>query len=40
MLAIEGHHDEHAEAHDVVEEMPNGDMGPTLESLTPQGQAA
>ena len=40
MLAIEGHHDEHGEAHDVVEEMPNGGMGPTVESLTPHGQAA
>jgi F-type H+-transporting ATPase subunit a len=40
MLAIEGHHDESAEAHDVVEDIPDGDMGPTVESLTPHGQAA
>jgi F-type H+-transporting ATPase subunit a len=40
MLAIEGHHDEHAEAHDMVEEMPAGAMGPTFESLTPHGRAA
>ncbi|MFH1474702.1 MAG: F0F1 ATP synthase subunit A [Chloroflexota bacterium] len=40
MLAIEGHHDEHAEAHDVGADMPDGDMGPTLENLTPHGQAA
>jgi len=40
MLAIEGHHDEHAEVHDVVEDMPGGAVGPTRESLTPHGQAA
>ena len=28
MLAIEGHHDEHEDAHDVVEDMPNGRHGP------------
>ncbi len=39
MLAIEGHHDEHA-AHDAVEAMAEGAMGPTHESLTPHGQAA
>ena len=40
MLAIEGHHDEHAEAHDMVEDMPAGAMGPTFESLAPHGRAA
>ena len=40
MLAIEGHHDEHQEARDVVETMPAGATGPTHESLTPHGQAA
>jgi F-type H+-transporting ATPase subunit a len=41
MLAIEGHHDEeHEAAHDIVEEMPPGDMGPTAESLAPHGRAA
>ncbi len=39
MLAIEGPHDEHA-AHDVVEAMPEGAMGPTAESLVPHGRAA
>jgi F-type H+-transporting ATPase subunit a len=40
MLAIEGHHDEHQEAHDVVEALPEGATGPTHESLAPHGQAA
>jgi len=40
MLAIEGHHDEQHVAHDVVEAMPEGAMGPTHESLTPHGRAA
>jgi F-type H+-transporting ATPase subunit a len=40
MLAIEGHHDEHAEGHDIVEEMPAGGMGPTFESLAPEGHGA
>ena len=40
MLAIEGHHDEHAEAHDVVEDMADGAVDPTRERLTPHGQAA
>ncbi len=37
MLAIEGHHDEHEHegAHDLVEEMPEGAMGPTRDSLAP-----
>ncbi len=40
MLAIEGHHEEPGEAHDLVEDMPDGAMGPTFESLTPHGQSA
>lgn len=41
MLAIEGHHeDEHAGATDVVEEMPQGNMGPGFETLEPEGHAA
>jgi F-type H+-transporting ATPase subunit a len=40
MLAIEGHHDEeHEGAHDVVEEMPEGAMGPTRDSLAPPSVA-
>jgi hypothetical protein len=41
MLAIEGHHDEHEpeDAHDIVEEMPEGAMGPTRDSLAPHGAA-
>ncbi len=41
MLAIEGHHDEeHTAGHDVVEAMPQGNMGPGVDTLTPDGQAA
>ncbi len=40
MLAIEGHHDEeHAEGHDIVEEMPQGNMGPGIDALDPHGAA-
>ena len=40
MLAIEGHHDEeHAGAHDIVEEMPEGAIGPTRDGLAPHGAA-
>ena len=40
MLAIEGHHDEQQEAHDVVQAVPEAATGPSRESLTPHGQAA
>jgi F-type H+-transporting ATPase subunit a len=40
MLAIEGHHEEPGAAHDLVEDMPAGAMGPTFDSLTPDGQSA
>jgi hypothetical protein len=40
MLAIEGHHDEHAETHDVVEDMADGAVDPTHEQLAQHGQAA
>jgi F-type H+-transporting ATPase subunit a len=40
MLAIEGHHDEHAETHAVVEDTADGVVDPTPERLAPHGQAA
>lgn len=35
MLAIEGHHEEEHDAHDVVEEMPDAGIGPTWDTLAP-----
>ncbi|HSW43762.1 MAG TPA: F0F1 ATP synthase subunit A [Patescibacteria group bacterium] len=40
MLAIEGHHEEQHETHDVSGEMPERANGPTGKSLSPHGHAA
>jgi F-type H+-transporting ATPase subunit a len=39
MLAIEGHHDEHEDAHEGVDEMPEGATGLTRDHLAPHGAA-